>query len=374
MEDLLQETLTAEVYGNGVLLWGVAIAGAAGIYIGLLALRRVLIGRFARYSAAEANTLSHIIGTVAHATQHFLIAALALGPIAYALILPPQIEGILSAIITIAVMLQIGLWSTALLGLWITQSFLRRAAHDPEGASAAQLIRLFCLIGIWSAILLLTLSNFGIDITGLVAGLGIGGIAVAFALQSILKDLFASLAIILDKPFVVGDFIIFGEQLGSVERIGLKTTRVRSLWGEQISVSNDDLLSSRVRNYKRMSERRVSFDVRVVYETPMEKLEGIPHRIREIIESLEGTRFDRSHVAAFEDYGHRIETVYYVLSPDYNAYMDIQQRINLGIVRHFTETGIAFAYPVRRLLPDGNVSPMVSPSGKPARSKAATTR
>jgi small-conductance mechanosensitive channel len=247
-------------------------------------------------------------------------------------------------------MLQIGIWGTALLGLWITRSLVQRAADDPESASAAQLIKLFCLIAIWSAVLLLTLSNFGIDITGLVAGLGIGGIAVAFALQSILKDLFASLAIVLDKPFVVGDFIIFGDQLGSVERIGLKTTRVRSLWGEQITVSNDDLLNARVRNYKRMAERRVSFNVRVVYETPLEALEELPRFIRATIDAIDLARFDRSHVAAFEDDGYRIETVYYVLSPDYNVYMDIQQRINLAIVRHFNEKGIAFAYPARRLL------------------------
>jgi small-conductance mechanosensitive channel len=132
---------------------------------------------------------------------------------------------------------------------------------------------------------------------------------------------------------------------------------VRSLWGEQITVSNDDLLNARVRNYKRMAERRVSFNVRVVYETPAEKLEEIPNFIRATIESIDQTRFDRSHVAAFEDYGHRVETVYYVLSPDYGLYMDIQQRINLAIVRRFDEEGIRFAYPARRLLLDGSGEP-----------------
>jgi small-conductance mechanosensitive channel len=353
VEHWIDYTLNAQIYGNGLIHWGAAVIGGCGVYVVLSMVRRRLVRHFAQRNAAKSRVIAEILRALARSTQTFFILALALGAFEYAVLLPPRIGAIISAIVRIAVMLQLGLWGTALLGLWIAHYLIQRAEEDPDSASAAQIIKIICLVAIWSAILLLTLSNFGIDITGLVAGLGIGGIAVAFALQSILKDLFASLAIVLDKPFVVGDFIIFGEQLGSVERIGLKTTRVRSLWGEQITVSNDDLLNSRVRNYKRMSERRVSFNVAVTYETPVEKLETIPRRIRETIEAIDGTRFDRSHVAAFEDYGPRIETVYYVLSPDYNVYMDIQQHINLTIARHFAEAEIAFAYPTRRLLGEG---------------------
>jgi small-conductance mechanosensitive channel len=351
---------TTKIYGNGLLAWGVAFLGAIGTYIALLTIRRLVIVRIARQALSAQNIVSRAVGAAADATGQFFIVALALGIFEYQLALPAAIGRFVSATVTIAIMVQIGLWSTAALGLWISHYIIQKTARNPESASAAQIIRLLSLVAIWSALLLVTLGNFGIDISGLIAGLGIGGIAIAFALQSILKDLFASLAIVLDKPFVVGDFIIFGEQLGSVERIGLKTTRVRSLWGEQITVSNDDLLSTRVRNYKRMQERRVSFNITVTFETPIESLRKIPEFIGETIKLLEGARFDRSHVAAFEEYGSRIETVYYVLSPDYNIYMDIQQRINFEIARYFDREGIRFAYPVRRLVEGGVREPSAS--------------
>jgi small-conductance mechanosensitive channel len=200
---------------------------------------------------------------------------------------------------------------------------------------------------IWSAVVLLTIDNLGYDVTALVAGLGIGGIAVALALQNVLGDLFASLSIILDKPFVVGDFIIVGDMLGVVEKIGLKTTRVKSLSGEQIVFSNGDLLSSRVRNYKKMQERRVAFKFGVLYSTPVDELEKIPGYVKEIIEGLDQTRFDRAHFQAFGASSLDFEIVYYVLGADYNLYMDIQQTINLGIARKLQERGVGFAFPTR---------------------------
>jgi small-conductance mechanosensitive channel len=343
--------LTVRIYGNTPLQWAAAVLLGTIAYVGLSAVRRNLVLRAERWGDRNNGALSRTSRNLAGATQYFFILALSLWAVDYTLFLPSALHDIVTAIIRIAVMAQFGLWGSALLNLWVDRYFLPE--QDSDRASAAQVVKVLCLVTIWSTILLLTLGNFGIDITGLVAGLGIGGIAVAFALQSILKDLFASLAIILDKPFVVGDFIIFGDHLGSVERIGLKTTRVRSLWGEQISVSNDDLLNSRVRNYKRMTERRVSFNIRVTYEAPVEKLERIPGWIRDTIAALDGTRFDRSHIAAFEEWGPRIETVYYVLDPSYNVYMDIQQQINLTIARRFAEEDIAFAYPTRRLLGHG---------------------
>jgi small-conductance mechanosensitive channel len=187
-------------------------------------------------------------------------------------------------------------------------------------------------------------------VTALVAGLGIGGIAVALAAQNILGDLFASLSITLDRPFVIGDFLAVDGFLGSVEYIGIKSTRLRSLGGEQIVMSNADLLGSRVRNYGRMTERRVVFTIGVVYETPVEVLERIPALIREAIEGQPGTRFDRSHFAKHGGSSLDFETVYYVLSSEYNRYMDVQQAINLRVHREFAARGIEFAYPTQRLL------------------------
>jgi small-conductance mechanosensitive channel len=369
VEHWLDEAFRIQIYGNSLVHWAAAVICGFAVYGVLKAIKRHVARYFARRGDARRRVLSEIAGALAHATQHFFIFALSVGTAEYMLVLTGRADAVLSAAVRIAVMLQLGLWGTALLSLWIAHHLIGRADQDPERASAAQIIKILGLVAIWSSILLVTLSNFGIDITGLIAGLGIGGIAIAFALQSILKDLFASLAIVLDKPFVAGDFIIFGEQLGVVERIGLKTTRVRSLWGEQITVSNDDLLTSRVRNYKRMSERRVSFNVAVTYETPVEKLERIPEWIREAVVTMDGTRFDRSHVAAFEEYGPRIETVYYVLSPDYNVYMDIQQQINLTIAKRFAQTRVNFAYPTRRLL-GGDPSRAEAFVGRAAESKA----
>jgi small-conductance mechanosensitive channel len=198
-------------------------------------------------------------------------------------------------------------------------------------------------------VLLVALDNLGIDVTALVAGLGIGCVAVALSVQNILGDLFASLSIILDKPFVIGDFLIIDDYMGSVEYVGLKTTRVRSLSGEQLIFSNSDLLKSRIRNYGRMFERRVVFSIGVTYDTSREKLRRIPGIIREAIEAEDKTRFDRSHFMNYGDYSLQFETVYYVLSADYNSYMDIQQAIYFAIHEAFEQEGIEFAYPTQTL-------------------------
>jgi len=173
------------------------------------------------------------------------------------------------------------------------------------------------------------------------------GSAVALAVQNILGDLFASFSIVLDRPFVMGDFIIVGEHLGTVEHIGLKTTRLRSLSGEQLVFSNTDLLGSRIRNYKRMAERRVVFSLGVLYQTSPEQLEKIPQMIRDIVEAQTPVRFDRAH---FKEYGAsslNFEIVYYVLSSDYALYMDIQQRINYQLKSRLDANGIEFAYPTQ---------------------------
>ncbi|OZI49610.1 mechanosensitive ion channel family protein [Bordetella genomosp. 4] len=188
---------------------------------------------------------------------------------------------------------------------------------------------------VWVVALLAILDNLGVNITALVTSLGIGGVAVALAVQTILSDLFASISIGLDKPFEVGDFIVFGSVAGSIEHIGLKTTRIRSLGGEQIVCSNTELLKQTIQNYKRMEQRRIIFTLRVPYDTPADTLLELPADIKAQIEAQAATRFDRAHVARFGDYGLEIEAVYYVLSADYNRYMDIQQAINLGIVRAF---------------------------------------
>lgn len=203
---------------------------------------------------------------------------------------------------------------------------------------------------LWIIGALFLLDNLGFQISTIVAGLGVSGIAVAIAAQGILGDLFSYFVIFFDRPFEIGDFIIFNDKLGTVEKVGIKTTRVRALSGEQLVVSNSDLTGSRVHNYKKMQERRVVFTIGVTYQTSAGQLESIPGIIRGIIEANERARFDRSHFKNYGDFALIFETVYYVLSPDYAEYMDIQQEINLAIYRAFEERGIDFAYPTSRVI------------------------
>lgn len=250
----------------------------------------------------------------------------------------------------IALLLQTALWGDALIVFCIARYQREYVADDASRLTTLRAgVFLFRTV-FFTIILLLAIDNIpGVEITALLASLGIGGIAIALALQNVLSDLFASLSITLDKPFVIGDFIIVGDLLGTVENIGLKTTRIRSLSGEQLVFSNNDLLSSRIRNFKRMTERRVVFSFGVTYQTAREKLERIPGIVTRIIQSQEKTRFDRAHFKEFGASALNFEVVYYVLSSDYNIYMDIQQAINLELYRALDELDVDFAYPTQTL-------------------------
>jgi len=202
---------------------------------------------------------------------------------------------------------------------------------------------------VWGLAIIILLDNFGIKVSALIAGLGIGGVAIALAAQSILGDLFSYFSIFFDRPFEIGDFIIVGDLLGTVEHIGIKTTRVRSLGGEQLVFSNTDLTNSRVRNYKRMDRRRVVFRLGVTYETGLRELKEIPVVITNIIKRIDDTVFDRAHFFSYGDFSLVFEVVYYIIGSDYNKYMDVQQEINLKIKEEFEKHGIEFAYPTQTL-------------------------
>ncbi len=222
--------------------------------------------------------------------------------------------------------------------------------EEDEGTKAAiRYVSGFVKAILWLLGTLLILSNLGVNVTSLIAGLGIGGIAIAFALQNILGDLFSSFAIYFDKPFQVGDFITVGESAGTVEKIGIKTTRIRSNSGEELVISNQELTSARIKNFKRLKERRSLFTLGVLYDTSPEKLRNIPKIIKDIIESQKDTRFDRVHFKAFADSSLNFEIAFFVLSDDFKEFLNIQQEINLQIVDIFTKEGIGFAYPTQTL-------------------------
>ncbi|MCA9366295.1 mechanosensitive ion channel family protein [Candidatus Kaiserbacteria bacterium] len=220
---------------------------------------------------------------------------------------------------------------------------------DPNAATATHMVTLLARIILWGFGGIFLLSNLGVEVTSLIAGLGIGGIAVAFALQGILSDLFSSFSLYFDKPFRVGDYIVIGEHSGTVERIGIKTTRIRTLQGEELVVSNAELTATRVQNFKRMQERRIVFSFGVTYETAYEKLEQVNAMVEKAVGQAEGLRFDRSHFTSFGDSALLFEVVYFIDSSDYTAYLNAQQQINFSLMQQFAEAGIEFAYPTQTI-------------------------
>jgi MscS family membrane protein len=249
----------------------------------------------------------------------------------------------------VILMFQMFVWTHYFADRWIFRVVGKKAKKNPAAASSIALLQLTTKMVVFSFILLFTLNNLGIKITTILAGLGVGGIAVALAIQKILGDLFSSLSIVMDKPFVVGDFIVMDQFMGEVERIGLKTTRIRSLSGEQIIISNSDLLSTRIRNYKRMHERRVVILLHLTHGLPAEKLRTATALIKSIIASKASARVERCHFMDITPMSLNIETVYFALSEDYNFHMDLKQEILMGIYAAFEREGLAFAYPTQTL-------------------------
>ncbi|MCM8786444.1 MAG: mechanosensitive ion channel family protein [Candidatus Omnitrophica bacterium] len=240
----------------------------------------------------------------------------------------------------------------AILGYFIQKQWIKKGKLNETAKQNLKTILSIAKVILWSVGIVFILDNLGFKISTVLAGLGIGGVAIALAAQAILADLFSYFVIFFDKPFEVGDFIVIGEFAGTIEQIGIKTTRLRSLSGEQLIFSNTDLTNSRVRNYKRMEKRRIVFKIGITYQTPQDKLKQIPQIIKNIIENTKDALFERAHFFAFGDFSLIFEIVYYVLSPDYSKYMDIQQEINFAIKKRFEEFGIKFAYPTQTLYID----------------------
>ena len=341
------QTLEGEIYDN-VAGWGLAALLAAAVLASALIARWVLLRGLSRSEAAEEQRWRVLSREVVEKTSAIFIVIAAIYAGSSLLDLPASIHQFVSSAFVVALFIQLARWADLIVTAAIAWRLAPRRTKVAT-RNALSLIEFLVRVGVWSLALLLIFDNLGFDITALVAGLGIGGVAVALAAQSLLGDLFSSLAIVLDRPFEVGDFIVFGEQKGTVEKIGVKTTRVRSLSGEQIVCANSDLLNSRIHNYKRMIERRVEFGFDVAYGTSPEKLAAIPMLLREIIEAAELTRFDRAHFKALGEQALNFEVVYFVLSSDYNTYMDVHQANLLSIVRSFRREEIDFAYPARTL-------------------------
>ncbi len=352
------EELLARVYFNnslGAWLGALLSALATPLVIGLL--RRFAKKRVQALAQTTPTKVDDFLIESLQHTRRFFLFALALYFGTRPLALPNRLATFIDLFVISLTLLQVGIWGNNLITSWVRHYTRERVSQDAASATSIAAIGFMAKIVLWVVTLLVALDNLGVNITALVAGLGIGGIAVALAAQNILGDLFASLSIVIDKPFVLGDTIFVGEFVGTVEHIGLKTTRLRSISGEQLIITNSDLLRSRIRNFRRMSERRVVFTVGVVYQTPEDKLARIPQIIREYIEAQPLTRFDRAHFKGFGSFSLDFEAVYFVLSPDYLTYMDTQQAINLALLQSFAEEEIAFAYPTQTIyLPKENIA------------------
>lgn len=341
--------LDTEILGNTPMEWAVALGITAIVVLAVMLAKPILVRRLSALSQRTRSSIDDALVQALQATRLLLVAIVALSVGTQGLELG-KAGRLIEGAATLALFLQVGLWASALLVFWLEKARQRALASNSGAATHLSAMGFIGRLVLWTLVVLLALDNLGVNITTAIAGLGIGGIAVALAVQNILGDLFASLSIVIDKPFVIGDFIIVNEYMGAVEYVGLKTTRIRSLGGEQIIFSNSDLLNARVRNYKRMYERRVVFTFGVLYETPLDRIEPIPPMVKRLIETHgDKVRFERAHFFKFGESSLDFEVVFWVKSADYNLYMDIQQDINLALLRELETMEVGLAYPTRTL-------------------------
>ena len=350
--------LDSSFYDNTAAEWLIALGVAVVVLIGLRVVLGAVVRRLASFVGATETRLDDIALNVVKSTKFLFLLIVGVYAGSMFLVLPGNLHGLLESIIVIAFLIQIGLWASYLVSEWVAAQSTGDDENRGRRATTFGVIATPVRIAVWSLVLLISLDNLGIDITALIAGLGVGGIAIALATQSILSDLFSSLSIVLDRPFEIGDFIIVGAEMGTVERIGLKSTRVRALSGELIIFSNADLLQSRILNYKQRQQRRVVFDIGVTYQTPADQVAAIPGMVREIVEVQEHARFDRGHFRSFGPSSLDFQFVYTMMVPDFAIAADTQQTINLAILRRFEAEGIEFAYPTQTLFVERGENPV----------------
>lgn len=346
MPEHLTDALAGVSWPQGSLT-GLAIAVV--VFLVLAGARGVVRTRARRFVDAPPTHWDSLIVYVLGSTRTWMLLAVACLVGANNMAVPDGVSTWLTRAVMALFFLQTGLWASRIAQALMERRIARSVAQADGGGATLTVVGFMVRVALWAVVLILILDQLGFNVTTLVASLGIGGVAVALAVQNILGDLFGSLSIALDKPFLIGDFIVVDSVAGTVEHVGLKTTRIRSLTGEQIVVANADLLRSRIHNYKRMDERRIVFGFGVTYGTPAAKLERIPAMVEDIIASQPNARFDRAHLKGFGTSSLDYEVVYYVTVADYARFMDVQQSINLGLIARLGEAGIEFALPTQTL-------------------------
>ena len=334
--------------GNTARTWLIALGVTAGVLAVCWILKYFLIRYFRRFAGRTETDIDDLIAEVSGKTKFWLLAIVALYIGSRTLSVLASVEAWTRAVTVIAFLIQLALWGDALLSGWLIRYQKRQGEDEADEVTTVKVVTVVVRFSLFILIGLIALDSIpGVEVTTLIASLGIGGIAIALAVQNILGHLFASLIIVLDKPFVIGDFIKVGEFKGSVEAIGLKTTRVRSYTGEEVIFGNSDLLGSRLSNYRTLAKRLVIASISVTCETPYQKLERIPTILQEVVEAQENTQFARAHLSEYGASSYNYQLVYSTLSPDFGVYMDARQAVNLGVIQRFQEEGIEMAYPTQ---------------------------
>lgn len=339
--------------GNTPFRWLTGIAAGFIVYFLLKYVLKLIENRVLKGRDAETVGIADLISTLVKTTNSFFLLTLAFFTAARFVDMPSEIRVFIATVTLIVALIQFGMWGMSSIDYAVKRRSAIRDVDSGTQETSLAAVSLVIKIALWAIIIVLVLDNIpGINATTLITSLGIGGIAIGLAVQNILGDIFSSLTISLDKPFTVGDFIQVGELSGTVEHIGLKSTRIRSLSGEQLIFTNSDLLSSRVKNFRRMERRRDAFRIGVTYQTSLEQLKKVPEIIQNIIESQPNTIFERANFSQLGDFALIFNISYFMTTSDYQEFTNTRQAINLEILRQFAEAGIEFAHPGQLIFPN----------------------
>ncbi|WP_162342135.1 mechanosensitive ion channel family protein [Cyclobacterium salsum] len=345
---MIQEYLSHEYWNNTIQDYLLAL-GFILLGMGIVKIfKKAMLQRLKKLTERTDNSLDDFLFDI---IERYVLPAIYISIVFWGirtLSLSPFLENSLSTAHSI-ILTYYGVKIIANLIIMLIRSYVKRQEGGEEKVKQIGGIILLVNVLIWAVGILFFFDNIGWDVTTIITGLGIGGIAVALAAQNILGDLFNYFVIFFDRPIEIGDFVVVDDKNGIVDKIGIKTTRIKTLSGEELVVANSDLTSSRIHNYKKMQRRRILFGVGVTYETPLKALKKIPEMLKEIVENQSPVTFDRAHFKAFGNSSLDFEVVYYIEVADYNKYMDIQQQINFAIVEQFDAMGIDIAFPTRTL-------------------------
>lgn len=345
---MIEELMKRVIFHNTVSDYLVSLSILIAGLIMARVLERIIIKRLKAWTARTSTTLDDFFLQVSESKLmpvfYFGVVYLSINTLTMA----PSLTRAFDVVIAVLLTFFSARFLVAVINYMIETVWLGKGGELTRKYSIKGLLPVINVM-VWGIAITFLLDNLGFKISTVIAGLGIGGVAVALAAQTVLGDMFSYFAILFDRPFKIGDFIIVGDYMGAIEHVGIKTTRIRSLGGEQVVFSNSDLINSRVRNYKKMNQRRVVFSLGVTYQTSLQDLQEIPGIITRIIKNIDLTTFDRAHFFSYGDFSLIFEVVYYVLSSDYNKYMDIQQKINFRIREEFDQRGVEFAYPTQTL-------------------------